>query len=313
MRIGEGLARINALRLLHIIMVLSCALLPKRGNAQQYFSYSQYMNNLTPVNYNYSLLDRNGSVSSIYRKQWTGIEGAPTTLLLTSAIPLEQIGAAAGLVVMNDRLAIENQTEINGYFAKSIQLSPEGYLAVALNGGIRSYIANYSSLASTDPSFSTDYRELRPNLGFSVMYYTKQFYLGVSVPELSLRTLGNGSAEDNAYFRNRYYFTGAYLTGADEDDFRIKPAFLYTYTNGLKSIADLSATLYIKNVLGIGGNYRTNKEAAAIMSLNFLPLTFGYSYRFGTTSTALSGINFATHELMFAFRFGRHMSDVKLL
>jgi type IX secretion system PorP/SprF family membrane protein len=310
----KSLMQTNALKLVQIIViVLGCVLLAKDSNAQQYFSYSQYMNNLTPVNYNYPLLSRNGSISSIYRKQWTGIEGAPTTFLLTSAIPLVETGAAVGLVVMNDRLAVENQTEINGYFAKSIQLSPEGYLAVALNAGIRSYIANYSSLASSDPSFSTDYRELRPNLGFSVMYYTNQFYLGVSVPQLSIRSLGNGSTEDNAYFRNHYNFTGAYLSGTNEDDFRIKPAFLYTYTKGIKSVADVSATLYVKNVLGVGGNYRTNKEAAAIMTLNFTPLTFGYAYRFGTTSTALSGINFATHELMFTFRFGKYLTDINLL
>ncbi|MES2486896.1 MAG: PorP/SprF family type IX secretion system membrane protein [Bacteroidota bacterium] len=299
---------------LKLVIIICCVLLlPKGSNAQQYFTYSQYMNNLTPVNHNYALLDRNSSISSIYRKQWTGIEGAPATFLLTGAIPLEEMGAATGLVVMDDKFAVEHQTEVNAYFAKSIQLSPEGYLAVSLDAGFRSYIANYSQLAPTDPSFSTDFRETRPNLGFSVMYYTKQFYLGVSVPELNVRSLGNSSIENNAYFRNHYYFSGAFLTGKPEDEIRIKPAFLYTYTQGIPSIADLSATLYLKNVLGIGGNYRTNKEAAAIMTLNFSPVTFGYSYRFGTASATVSGISFATHELMLTFHFGRHLTDNKLL
>jgi type IX secretion system PorP/SprF family membrane protein len=299
---------------LKIVIIISCVLpLSKSGNAQQFFSYSQYMNNLTPINFNYPLLDRNGSVSSIYRKQWTGIEGAPTTLLLTGAVPLEEIGAATGLVIMDDKFAVEHQTEVNGYFAKSIQLSPEGYLSVALDAGFRRYVANYSQLGPTDPSFSADIRELRPNIGFSVMYYTRKYYLGLSVPEISFRSLGDGSVGDINYFKNHYYISGAYLSGSDEDEFRIKPAFLYVYTQGIKSIADISATLYLKNILGIGGNYRTNKEGSAIMTLKFSPVTFGYSYRFNTTSAAVNGISFATHELMFTYHFGKHLTDIKLL
>src|ERR1700712_5310747 len=109
----------------------------------QQFSFTQYMDNLTPLNPAYSLLDQAGSVNTMARKQWVGIDGAPTTFLINANIPVPSITAAAGLIVMNDQFAIERQTEANAYFAKAIQLGQNNYLGVAINAGIRRYVANY--------------------------------------------------------------------------------------------------------------------------------------------------------------------------
>jgi type IX secretion system PorP/SprF family membrane protein len=277
------------------------------------FSYTQYMDNLTPVNSAYSMLDTSGSITGVVRKQWTGIDGAPTTYLLNGNIPLPNIGASMGFIVQNDQVAVEKQTSASLFFAKSIQLQQNGYLAVSLNAGFRAYKANYTSINdNNDPAFANNVSETKPNFGFSVMYYTDKYYLGFSLPQITLRSLGTASVQDNNSFRNQYYFAGAYLFDIG-DEFKFKPATLVAYQRGTPVTADISGTLYMKGTLGIGVDYRSTSEMAGILTLNLGQVHFGYSYQFGTNSNTLGGFNNATHEISLTYRFGHGALNPKLL
>jgi type IX secretion system PorP/SprF family membrane protein len=287
-----------------LLIMMSC----NYAKAQQFFSYSQYMNNLTPLNSAYSLIDKNGSLNALVRKQWTGIQDAPSTFIFNGSLPIESINGAAGIMVMNDQFFVEHLTEINGFFAKGIQLSQNQFLGVSINAGIRRYVANYSSLSSTDPQFRNDVRENKPNIGFGILYYSDHHYLGVSVPELSIRDLGNASAQSSDYFRNHFNFAGAYLFGKEGDDVRAKPAALATYTKGVPFIMDFSTTIYFKEMLGVGANYRSNNEMSGIISITSDILKLGYSYQFGTSANNLGGrLSNATHEVTLSYRFGQHL------
>ncbi|OOQ59064.1 PorP/SprF family type IX secretion system membrane protein [Mucilaginibacter pedocola] len=270
---------------------------------QNLFSYNQYADNLTPVNPAYSLLDKAGNVNILGRRQFVGIDGAPTSLLMSASFPLENIGASAGLFLVNDKFAVENQTEVNGFFAKSIQLASSSYLSVSLNAGIRSYVANYSILDPSDPQFSQDVRETKPNIGFGVMFYGDNYYIGVSVPELSFRNLGTASVQQANYLRSHYYFSGGVLLKLNED-VHLKPASLVSYLQGSPVVADFSGTVILKEQLGLGLNYRTNKQVAGIISVNANSFKVGYSYQFGTSSSNLGGYNNATHEVSISYRWG---------
>ena len=296
------------------VLLILIALTGQQVKAQQFFSYSQYMHNLTPLNSAYSLIDKNGSLSALLRRQWTGIEGSPSTFIFNGNLPIESINASAGLIVMNDQFAVEHLTEINGFFAKGIQLGTNQFLGVSINAGLRRYVANYSSLDATDPLFRYDVRENKPNIGFGIMYYSDHYYVGISVPELSIRQLGNASIQNSDYFRNHYNFAGAYVFGSEDDDVRAKPAALGTYTKGVPFIADMSMTVYFKNTLGLGANYRTNNEMSGIVSVTSDILKLGYSYQFGTASNNVGGrLNNATHEVTLSYRFGRHLSTRSIL
>jgi type IX secretion system PorP/SprF family membrane protein len=294
------------------LVSLITLLLPYIASAQQQFTYSQYMNNQTPLNPAYSLLDQNGSLNALLRKQWTGIQGSPTTFIFNGSMPIESINGSAGVIVMNDQFAVEHLTEINAFFAKSINLSEKTHLGVSLNAGIRNYVANYSSLDSNDPLFRDDVRQNKPNFGFGVMLYSDEYFLGVAVPELTFTSLGTASIQDNTYFRNHYNFSGAYLIDGGKD-FKVKPAFLATYTKGIPFVANFSTTMYIKNVFGLGADYRTNNEMAGLLSIMFSNFRLGYSYQFGTASNNIGGFNNSTNEVTLTYRFGQHLEDINLL
>lgn len=300
----------NAKSLLLVLCFLAC--ITGVSAQQQSFSYTQYMDNLTPLNPAYSLLDKAGSIYALGRKQWVGVDGAPTTFLVNGNFPIESIKGAAGFVVLNDKFAIERQTEFNAYFAKAIQLSTNEFLGVSINAGLRNYVANYSSLDASDPVFRDDIRETKPNIGFGVMYYTNWYYLGVSAPELTIKSLGTASIQNKNNFRNHYYFSAALIADVNED-IKFKPATLLSYARGVPFLADISGTFYMKETLGLGLNYRTNKEMAGIVTLNVSSFHIGYSYQFGTSSDNLGNFNNATHEVTLSYRFGKGASNPKLL
>ncbi|MDB5016303.1 MAG: hypothetical protein JWQ84_1135 [Mucilaginibacter sp.] len=295
------------------ILFILFGLVTVNAKAQtQAFSYTQYMDNLTPLNPAYSLIDNTGSINTLARKQWVGISGAPTTYIINGNIPFQSINAAAGLVVLSDQFAIEHQTEVNAYFAKGIQLGQNQFLAVSLNAGIRNYTANYSSLDPSDPAFANDVRQTKPNVGFGVMFYSDWYYIGVSVPELTFTSLGTASVQNSNNFKNHYYFSGALITTIAED-IKLKPSLLFSYESGVPLITDFSGILYFKDVLGLGASYRLNQEMAGILTLNLNQFHIGYSYQFGTSSENLGGINMPTHEISLSYRFGRGSAKAKLL
>lgn len=290
-------------------LTILTAMIAGRASAQsQVYGYNQYAENMTAFNPAYSTVANAGNLSVIGRKQFVGINGAPTSLLFSGSLPIESINGAAGIFVLNDKVAVEQQTKVNAFFAKAIQMSGTGFLAVSINAGLRNYTADYSSLDANDPQFRQDVRETKPNLGFGVMYFTDNYYVGVSVPELTLRSLGNASEQDASanYLPNQYYFAAAYITDLNED-MKFKPATLIAYSKGQKTVANLSGTVYIRESLGVGLNYRSTNEVAGLLSVNVDTFRLGYSYQFNTASTNLGGVHNATHEVSLAYRFGGNM------
>jgi type IX secretion system PorP/SprF family membrane protein len=302
---------LNKKNTITLSLVLALATCSKVFAQQQIYSYSQYADNLTAVNPAYSILDKAGSVSVLGRKQFIGIDGAPSSLMLNANFPIESITGAAGVYVLNDQAAVEHQIEFNAFFAKGIQLTQTDYLAVSLNAGVRNYVGNYSQLDASDPQFMNDVRETKPNIGFGVMFYSANYYVGLSVPEFTIRSLGTASEQQANYLRTHYYFAGAYLADVS-DDVKVKPATLVSYVNGSPVLANISGTLYLKEQLGIGLNYRTDKKAAAMLSVIGKAFRVGYSYQFGTSSNNLGGVNITTHEVSISYRFG-NVTGNKLL
>ncbi|HYH56421.1 MAG TPA: type IX secretion system membrane protein PorP/SprF, partial [Anseongella sp.] len=276
--------------LLPVLLLL--LLVARPALSQQPFTYTQYMDNLAPINATYSLTDEAGAVHAVVRKQWVGIEGAPSTLIANGYLPLASFGAAAGLNIMHDEFGPEKMTEVRGFLAKSVRLSETEYLAASMSFGLRRYEARYSSLDPGDPLFQDDVLETVGSLGLGLMFFIpEKFYMGISVPRISFRELGKASVEDSRYFKNHYYLMAGYL-GAIGKNIKIKPAILASYASNIPLHADISTTIYLKETLGLGVNYRTNNEIGTILSVLLNNrLRFGYSYQFGLSGYRLGQAN----------------------
>jgi type IX secretion system PorP/SprF family membrane protein len=279
------------------------------ASAQQSFTYNQYMNNLTPYNTAYSLLSDENTINLQGRKQWVGVDGAPTSFLVNGKLAFENIKTSAGFVLMQDKFSIENQTQASFFYAKSVHLAKTSFLALSVNAGFQGYKANYSQLDPSDPQFHDDIQESTGTIGTSIMFYNPdKFYIGFSSPNFNIRTK---AFSGNPYrLRNTYYLSAGYLQEFG-DKIKFKPVALLSYDPDIPILGDISTTIYIGTV-GLGINYRTSKEVAGVLSCLFNNFRVGYSYQAGISNRTIGNLVYATHELTFGLRFGKVINKVQL-
>ena len=134
------------------------------------------------------------------------------------------------------------------------------------------------------------------------MLYGSNYYVGLSLPRLSL---GGNTSQG---LPNDYYLTSAYITNLGSD-FKLKPSLLLSYQGtALPLEYNIAATLYAKEVLGVGISYRNDSAVAGILSVNINNnIQFGYSYQFSVGTYALGGLNNTSQELTLSYRFGKNV------
>lgn len=280
--------------------------------AQQQFTYTQYIDNLAPINPAWTNTRQVSELNFLARQQWVNVDGAPRTFMANGFFLLKDIGGSIGFNSMADRVGPESLTEFNLFFAKSVQLQNDLYLSTALNGGFRNYNILYSSLLTDDPLLSNaDVRDNRFNVGAAIMAYVPgKFYAGISIPRINLGN-AKGKLSDVGYFRN-FYFANLGYSANLSDDFRFDVASVLAYTSNVPLQVDLSSKIWIKETLGLGFNYRSNNELALLTSYRLGQFNLGYSYSFVFGNKRVAGFQNATHEITLGIRFGNSENDPRI-
>lgn len=275
--------------------------------AQQPLTHTQHGQLRSVLNPAASLMHMDGEVSVIGRKQWVGLDGAPSAYWASGHFGLERMGATAGINLRHESMAVEKLTEASAFFAKSVRISETEYLGLSLNAGFSYMDGRFSQLDPQDPAFREDVKETDALVGFGVMLYRpERYYVGLSLPRLMLGSLGVDS--DSRYnFRNLYHLTAGALFNLGTD-FQFRPSVLVTYAESLRPQAEASAMFFVKRVFGIGINMRSYGELAGMAQFYFGGFGLGYGYQFGTRNEALNrSIRNNTHEIGLSYRFGGTM------
>lgn len=271
--------------------------------AQQPLTHTQHGQLRTVLNPAASLMQTGGEVSVIGRRQWVGLDGAPSVFWGSGHVGFQRFGATAGINIRHESLAVEKLTEASAFFAKSVRISQTEYVGLSLNAGFSYMDGRFSQLDPQDPAFREDVRETDALVGFGVMLYRpERYYVGLSLPRLMLGNLGVGG--DSRYnFRNLYHLAAGALFDMGTD-FQFRPSMLVTYSESLRPQAEVSALFFVKRVFGIGLNVRSYGEVAGMAQFNFAGFGLGYSYQFGTRNEALNrSISNNTHEIGLSYRF----------
>ena len=272
-------------------------------HAQQAMTHTQYSQLRTVINPAASLMSQGGEVSIIGRRQWVGLDGAPTAFWGSGHVGFKSFGATAGVNIRHESLAVEKLTEASAFFAKSVRISATEYVGLSLNAGVSYMDGRFSQLDPMDPAFREDVKETDALVGFGVMLYRpERYYVGLSLPRLMLGSLGVGN--DSRYsFRSIYHLTAGALFNLGVD-FQLRPSVLVTYAENLRPQAEASAMVYIKQVFGIGANVRSYGEVAGMAQFYFGGFGLGYSYQFNPGSQPLNRrISNTTHEIGLQYRF----------
>lgn len=83
-------------------LAIAILLISLTASAQQDPQYTQYMYNMNVVNPAYAGLKESLSVTTLFRQQWSGLEGAPTTFTLSGHSPVnDKVGLGLSAIRMN--------------------------------------------------------------------------------------------------------------------------------------------------------------------------------------------------------------------
>lgn len=278
-------------------------LLGLSASAQQEPQYTQYMYNPSVINPAYAGSLGYGSLFSLYRTQWIGLEGAPKTLNLSYHQPLENTNLGLGGNIVHDEIGPSTTTNLGIDVSYTIRFENESRLAFGIKAGGQLLNIDYTKLNHYNPS-DVSFRnnianQFSPNIGVGLFYYNENSYLGLSVPML----LETKSYDEFAYsdVNRRQHF---YLAGGKVFDLaynlKFKPAFVAKMVAGAPLQVDLTGNFLINDKFTVGLAYRWSAALSALVGFKVSDrLAIGYGY--DRETTRLANFNSGSHELFLQF------------
>jgi type IX secretion system PorP/SprF family membrane protein len=270
-------------------------------SAQQDPQYTQYMYNMNVVNPAYAGLKENLSVTTLYRKQWSGLEGAPTTFTLSGHAPVgDKVGL--GLSAVKDELGPVNETNVFVDFSYTLELGESTKLALGLKAGGTFHDIGLATLDLqdlNDPFFSQDISGATPNVGAGAFLYGDNYYFGLSVPNMlnSVHLDENGMQYGSEV--SHYFVTAGYVFQVS-DDVKLKPSTLLKSAFGAPLSMDLNLNALFFEKFEVGTSYRTEDSFSGLIGFQVAPyLRIGYAY--DHIVSELSAVAPASHEVVITF------------
>lgn len=298
------------------LILISITILSNLGLlAQQDPMFSQYMFNYMIVNPAYVGSRDVLSVSSLFRKQWVNVDGAPQTMYLSADMPIKNEKIGVGLALANDKIGVENNTTISGMGSYRVRLSNDLLLSFGLSASTNVYKAAYSDLQSAktgDPSLNNNvYTKWQFNFGSGIYLNNDKFYVSLSLPHMINNQRIKTDTLSNTK-QKRHFFLGAGYVLKISDVLALKPSFLYKYANGAPMQLDLNANLWYANLVGFGLSYRTGDAFVPMFEINPIEqLRIGYAYDYTYNLKRIGVSNGGSHELFLRYEFGKN--DKKMI
>jgi type IX secretion system PorP/SprF family membrane protein len=251
------------------------------------------------------------SLTLSYRDQWAGFKDAPKSYILSVHTPVYNDRIGLGFLVENNRAGIFKETNIFGNYAYRLEVL-EGRLALGLGFGVTVYNIAWNELLAADANdpqlMNNNVSAAMPNFSLGTYYYTKKYFIGISVPvflnhELDINTgkykIGNNLSGSN------YFLSGGYEFGLGSR-LKLQPSILIKYHPANAVQIDYNAQINMNDKLWMGIGYRSNNILVAMLQcqLNYqIKMAYSYDYFFGRVGKYMNG----SHEIVlnYIFRFSR--------
>lgn len=275
------------------------------GAAQQMVGSDAYFLNLLSINPAYAGSENCFSTSFMYRTQWAGTEGAPTTYQFSAHAPVFQNKMGLGLSAVNDNIGISSTSHFMANYAYRLPLS-QGMLTLGLAAGISIYSTNWNGVTATDydDPLLSDFPSttVLPNTSVGARYSFKKFDFGFSAPFMlnhrpdsitNQQTLTHRFSE---YAYHLYASTGFNLS----PNLSFHPSVLFQYQMDNPVGFNISAQLSYNELVWAGFSYRTEKALMYHIQLqvnNQLRVVYTFTSYLGETSSYFN----QSHEVILRY------------
>ena len=295
-------------KIIKYLLVGLVVFLTSKLQAQQDPQFTHYMYNMSVINPAYATDNADViNMGGLYRAQWVGIKGAPTTQTFFVHKPLSK-RVEVGISVVHDEIGnVIKENNIFADFAYVIPLNETTKISLGLKAGVTLFNTDFNGFIYTDPSldpaFQNNISQTFPNFGAGTYLFGSNYYVGFSTPNLMtsrhIQTINGhaGSGVESVHF----FLTGGYVfTFNGNDNFKLKPAFMAKGVEGAPVSIDLTTNVLINNKFEAGVGYRLGDSVSGLASFYVTPsLRIGYSYDY--TLTNLRNFNTGSHEIFLLF------------
>ncbi len=291
------------------LLIILIMLIAFNMQGQQDPQYTQYMYNMNVLNPAYAGSKENLSFGLLYRTQWTGLDGAPKTATFFGHTPInDKMGA--GLSVITDEIGPVRETNAYADFSYTLRFAGEHRLAFGIKAGATFHdigLAGLDLIDEGDPFFN-DVSGATPNVGAGVFYYTDNYYLAFSVPNILSSVKLNAQGTEYGTETSHYFLTGGYVFQLSENT-KLKPSFLVksAFSAPTSFDANINALFYEK--FEIGASYRLDDSFSGLVNFAITPnIRIGYAY--DNVTSDIRRYAPASHEIMLLFdlNFARKIS-----
>lgn len=283
------------------------ALVATAGVAQNDVGFTQFNWNKMAYNPAYAGANRVLDVAAVYRNQWAGIEGAPSSLNAAANGAFLDNRLGLGLNLQNDRIGMTETQQVALNYAYKFSLNEKTKLSIGLSTALERYETDWSQSRPDQagdvalPGFAAT--ATRPNFGAGAYLFSENYFIGVSMPRLlSNRTDLTNALETNAGGNPQTLFlmAGYVLPLSEQVDFR--PTVLLTHNPAAPFDVDVNLNFLFAKTLWVGANYRWNDSLAGVIQYEFdRRIRLGLSYDF--TLSELSKATSGSFEVMVGYTF----------
>jgi type IX secretion system PorP/SprF family membrane protein len=252
--------------------------------AQQDPQYTQYMYNMSIMNPAYAGSKENMTGGALYRKQWIGIEGTPSTGTFFINSPAGK-NVGLGISAINDKIGPVEETNVYADFSYTLNIGGDSKLAFGLKGGSTFHkVGLFSQIGDghvpdlNDPAFQENSSKSFLNFGTGLFYYTNKYYVAFSVPNMLKSSYLDYNGRRFGTESLHYFITGGYVFDVNPD-FKFKPSAMIKSAINAPVSLDLSANFLFYNKFEVGGTYRLEDSYGAMVNYAVSPsLRIGYAY-----------------------------------
>ena len=293
--------------------LLLLLLLFVQAKAQQDAQYTQYMYNMSIINPGYATDSGTMSFGALYRAQWVGSVGGPTTGTFFAHSPLAK-NVEAGLSIVHDEIGdVVKESGVFADFAYVLKINETNKISFGLKAGATFFSTNFNGFVYSDnlpdAAFENNLSKTFPNIGVGTFYFGENYYLGLSSPNL----LANKHLEReqgvvmNGVETIHYFLTGGYVFNLN-DNLKFKPAFMARSASGVPLALDITSNFLINNKVEFGVGYRVGDAVSGLANFRVTrDIRVGYAYDY--TLSNLGRFNSGSHEIMILFDISKNKDD----
>ncbi len=287
------------------LYVLIFILVASTVSAQQVTQYTQYQMNHFGINPALAGIKPCVDMRLGYRKQWLGLEGAPTTAFanVNGRIPMKKHPMFKGIhgvgaMVETDETGPTGRTVLMLAYAYHQRLRGKLWASVGIFAGFQQYRFDISRVTVpnyNDPALAASQSVmLIPDISPGVWLYHDDYYGGIVLRQVirkNLNPIGMNST-----------LTHHWMVEAGKRFKRFKgptytPSVMLKFAPMSTPDIDINLLVEFRNQFQVGASYRYTDAIAAMFKVKFLRyFSLGYSFDFTTSRLRVASSN--THEIM---------------